>query len=72
MKNRIAATVALTALMSVPALAIAWQAAQPDLWLADLLHPTGEWSARLLIVVLMLTPLSLVKARRGLTVIFLH
>lgn len=48
-------------LLSLPALSIAWQAATS----ADarvlhfLLHPTGEWSARLLIVSLMATPLML-------------
>ena len=29
----------------------------PDIWSGDLLRPTGEWSARLIIVALMLTPL---------------
>jgi sulfoxide reductase heme-binding subunit YedZ len=29
----------------------------PGIWPGDLLHPTGEWSARFLIVALMLTPL---------------
>lgn len=50
---------ALWAVLSIPALTIAGRiATQPDLLLADLLHPTGEWSARLLILALMLTPLS--------------
>jgi sulfoxide reductase heme-binding subunit YedZ len=37
----------------------------PDLLPGDLLHPSGEWSARLIILALMLTPLSaLLPARR--------
>lgn len=32
----------------------------PELWVGDLLHPSGEWSARLIILALMLTPLSIV------------
>lgn len=31
----------------------------PDIWVADLLHPSGEWSARLIIFALMITPLSI-------------
>jgi len=33
--------------------------ATQDIWAGDLLHPTGEWSARLIILALMLTPLSM-------------
>ena len=29
----------------------------PDAWPGDLLHPTGEWSARFIILALMVTPL---------------
>ena len=32
----------------------------PEIWPGDLLHPSGEWSARLIILALMLTPLSIV------------
>jgi sulfoxide reductase heme-binding subunit YedZ len=32
----------------------------PEIWPGDLLHPSGEWSARLIIFALMLTPLSAV------------
>jgi sulfoxide reductase heme-binding subunit YedZ len=32
-------------------------ALQPDVVFEDLLHPSGEWSVRLLILALMLTPL---------------
>ena len=31
-----------------------------DMWPGDLLHPSGEWSARLIIFALMLTPLSMI------------
>lgn len=44
----------------MPALPVLWRAAsEADLWWEELLHPTGEWSARLMIFALMLTPLSL-------------
>jgi sulfoxide reductase heme-binding subunit YedZ len=32
-------------------------ALDPDAWPGDLLHPTGEWSARFIILALMVTPL---------------
>ena len=49
----------LWALLSIPALPLLYRwLTDPELWVADLLHPTGEWSARLIIVALMLTPLS--------------
>lgn len=45
--------------LSLPALlAIYRYATTPDLWPGDLLHPTGEWSARFIIFALMLTPLA--------------
>ncbi|MFN3389472.1 MAG: ferric reductase-like transmembrane domain-containing protein [Allosphingosinicella sp.] len=50
----------LWALLAIPALLVLYRwASEPDLWLEDLLHPTGEWSARLMIVALMVTPLSM-------------
>jgi methionine sulfoxide reductase heme-binding subunit len=56
----------LWALLSVPALPILYRAAtDADLWWEDLLHPTGEWSARLIIFALMLTPLSMLLPRAG-------
>jgi methionine sulfoxide reductase heme-binding subunit len=68
-------------LLSLPAAGMLWQAAiaDSDRVLHSLLHPTGEWAARLLIVGLMATPLMylfkgagwtrwLVKARRYLGV----
>ena len=49
---------ALWALLAVPAAVIFYSyATVPSIWPGDLLHPTGEWSARLIIVALMLTPL---------------
>jgi len=48
----------LWALLAVPAMNILTRyASVPGIWPGDLLHPTGEWSARLIIVALMLTPL---------------
>ena len=48
----------LWALLAVPAAVILTRyATTPGVWPGDLLHPTGEWSARLIIVALMLTPL---------------
>ena len=32
----------------------------PNIWAGDLLHPSGEWSARFIIFALMLTPLSMI------------
>ena len=48
----------LWAVLAVPALLISYRyATVPVIWPGDLLRPTGEWSARLIIVALMLTPL---------------
>ena len=44
--------------LSVPAVPMIAAAMQPDAAYEELLHPTGEWSARLLILALMLTPLA--------------
>jgi methionine sulfoxide reductase heme-binding subunit len=50
----------LWAVLAVPAvMTAAGFAIQPGMLLEDLLHPTGEWSARLMILALMFTPLSL-------------
>lgn len=46
---------ALLALPGVIALVRWWLT--PDAWPSDLLHPTGEWSARFIILALMVTPL---------------
>ncbi len=64
MSNRVRALAAskplLWLLLAVPALLMLWRyATSPDIWPGDLLHPSGEWSARLLILALMITPLSL-------------
>jgi len=48
----------LWAVLAVPAaLAVLRYATEPGIWPGDLLHSTGEWSARLIIFALMLTPL---------------
>lgn len=56
----------LWALLAVPAaiLLTRW-ATDPDPWLPDLLRPTGEWSARLIIAALMITPLSMLLPGRA-------
>lgn len=48
----------LWALLSVPGALIVYRYLATDMWVGDLLHPSGEWSARLMIFALMLTPLS--------------
>ena len=55
----------LWALLALPALAIAYTYVTLNPWPDEMLHPTGEWSARLMIVALMMTPLSqLFRGRR--------
>ncbi len=50
----------LWAVLAVPAaLVLHRYATTPDIWPGDLLQPTGEWSARFIIVALMLTPLAI-------------
>lgn len=50
----------LWALLAVPAaVLLARWATDPELRVADLLRPTGEWSARLIILALSITPLSI-------------
>ena len=39
------------------AAALVAYAMDPDAWPGDLLHPTGEWSARFIILALMVTPM---------------
>lgn len=58
--NRVSASKGvLWTMLAVPAVFIIHRYATiPDIWAGDLLHPTGEWSARLIIVALMLTPLA--------------
>lgn len=49
----------LWAVLAVPAALILYRyVTTPDLWPGDLLRPTGDWSARAIIVALMLTPLA--------------
>lgn len=46
------------ALLAVPAaVALVGFALSPNAWWGDLLHPTGEWSARFIILALAVTPL---------------
>lgn len=49
----------LWALLAVPGLLMIRRYLIGDVWPGDLLHPSGEWSARLMIFALMLTPLSM-------------
>lgn len=53
----------LWALLSIPALLMIGRAFDPAIYFEDLLHPSGEWSARLIILALMLTPLSMLLPR---------
>jgi sulfoxide reductase heme-binding subunit YedZ len=55
----------LWAVLAIPALLMTGQALQADVVFEDLLHPSGEWSARLLILALMLTPLSRLLPRQA-------
>ncbi len=64
MVPRDAGKLGLWALLAVPAALILhdyWTS--PGLWPGDLIAPTGEWSARLIILALMLTPLQLLVPR---------
>jgi sulfoxide reductase heme-binding subunit YedZ len=47
-----------TVLALPAAVALYRYATEPGIWPGDLLHPTGEWSARFIIIALMLTPLA--------------
>ena len=51
------------ALLAVPAAHIVYRFFAEDLWPDELVAPTGEWAARLIIVALMLTPLSMLLPR---------
>ena len=53
----------LWALLSLPAAQIAYRWFAEDLWPDELVAPAGEWSARFLIVALMLTPLAMLLPR---------
>ncbi len=54
---------ALWVLLCLPAAAMLWRWQDQELWPADLVAPSGEWSARLLIAALMITPLRLLLPR---------
>ena len=50
---------ALWVVLAVPALLTVYRYVTiPGIWPGDLLHTTGEWSARFIIIALMLTPLA--------------
>ena len=49
----------LWALLAAPAVLMVHRYFTTDIWPGDLLHPSGEYSARLIIFALMLTPLSM-------------
>ncbi len=49
----------LWALLALPAAHLLWRYATQDVWPDELVGPTGEWAARLMIVALMLTPLAM-------------
>lgn len=49
----------LWSLLALPAtVSLAQYLLTPDAWPGDMLHPTGEWSARFIILALSVTPLS--------------
>ncbi len=54
----------LWALLAIPALVMIVRAFDPGVYFEDLLHPSGEWSARLIILAMMLTPLSIIFRRQ--------
>jgi len=53
----------LWALLAVPAAHILFRYAGGDLWPDELVGPSGEWAARLIIVALMLAPLAMLLPR---------
>ncbi len=56
----------LWALLALPGLLMVRRyLGEPAIWPGDLLHPSGEWSARLIILALMLTPLSMLFPGQG-------
>jgi methionine sulfoxide reductase heme-binding subunit len=59
MRRRPAGRYLLWALLAIPAAFVVATLLAGDVWPGDLLHPSGEWSARLIIVALMITPLSM-------------
>ena len=54
----------LWALLAVPAAHIIYRYFSEDLWPDELVAPTGEWAARLIILALMLTPLAMLLPRQ--------
>lgn len=68
------AKVLIWSLLAVPAgVALVRYALTPDAWPGDMLHPTGEWSARFIILALMVTPLrQLLPASRAVALLARH
>lgn len=61
MKSVLSSMLFLWALLAIPGiLMVRAYFTAPDIMPGDLLHPSGEWSARLIIFALMLTPLSMI------------
>ena len=56
----------LWAMLAVPAAYILYRFFADDLWPDELVGPSGEWAARLIIIALMLTPLSMLWSHAGL------
>lgn len=54
---------ALWTLLALPAAYLLFRLVAEDLWPDELVGPTGEWAARLIILALMLTPLSMLLPR---------
>ncbi len=54
----------LWAALAVPALYLLWRYAGEEVWADELVGPSGAWSARFLILALMLTPLSMMLPRQ--------
>ena len=54
----------LWGVLALPAAHILYRWFTEDLWPDDLVGPTGEWAARMIIIALMLTPLSILLPRR--------
>ena len=56
------------AVLAVPAIRILYVYAARDMWPDELVGPTGLWSARFIILALMLTPLSMLLPRSALVI----
>jgi sulfoxide reductase heme-binding subunit YedZ len=59
LRSILASRLLLWVLLAIPGLLMIHEYLTSDILPGDLLHPSGEWSARLMILALMLTPLSM-------------